>query len=357
MPIIVSKNGKKAIRVDRRSFERERHLQQYIYDNPEVIPVEEIEEEAQFLVLDREFPVRTGPIDIIGVDNLGNLYVVETKLYKNPDKRAVVAQILDYGAALSEMDPDEIVKRLDKRIGEREGLSLESKIATTFTESDILDVMRANLRESSIRFIVLMDVLQATLKDLIRFLNKSSTFSIYVVELEYYSVHDFEILIPHIFGEETEKNVRSKVPRELTQTQKDYVQFFQKVVDDFRQKVAVEIPPPRGSSYHQIRIGLSGVHFEWGFHGRPRDSFCVELHFERKDKESNRRMLSEILKSKREIEEKVGQEMIVDEDFFSNWTRVYFERKGGNMSDELQRWAIDTMLKFYEVALQKVKRV
>ncbi len=29
-----------------------------------------------------------------------NIYVIETKLYKNPDKRTVVAQALDYGAAL-----------------------------------------------------------------------------------------------------------------------------------------------------------------------------------------------------------------------------------------------------------------
>jgi RecB family endonuclease NucS len=50
--------------------------------------------------LAREFSTKSGPIDALGVDKDGELYLIETKFYKNPDKRTVVAQVLDYGASL-----------------------------------------------------------------------------------------------------------------------------------------------------------------------------------------------------------------------------------------------------------------
>jgi len=78
----------------------EDHLQQYIYDNPESIPLYDIKEDIRLLILAREFATKSGPIDALGIDKDGEIYLVETKLYKNPDKRTVVAQVLDYGASL-----------------------------------------------------------------------------------------------------------------------------------------------------------------------------------------------------------------------------------------------------------------
>ena len=100
MAIIISQNGKNAVKINKSVFEHEDHLQQYIYDNPESIPLYDIKEDIQLLILAREFPTNSGPIDAIGTDTDGELYIIETKLYKNPDKRTVIAQTLDYGAAL-----------------------------------------------------------------------------------------------------------------------------------------------------------------------------------------------------------------------------------------------------------------
>ena len=100
MAIIVSKSGKNAQKVERSRIEQEDYLQQYTLDNPEVIPLYDIKEDIRLLILAREFSTNSGPIDAIGIDKDGEIYIVETKLYKNPDKRTVVAQALDYGAAL-----------------------------------------------------------------------------------------------------------------------------------------------------------------------------------------------------------------------------------------------------------------
>src|SRR4030043_1232462 len=100
MAIIISKNGKDAVKVDKSDFQLEDKLQQYIYDNPESIPLYDIKEDIRLLILAREFATKSGPIDALGIDKDGEIYLVETKLYKNPDKRTVVAQVLDYGASL-----------------------------------------------------------------------------------------------------------------------------------------------------------------------------------------------------------------------------------------------------------------
>src|SRR5690606_25361488 len=81
-------------------FQLEDNLQEYIYNNPESIPLYDIKEDVRLLILAREFSTKSGPIDALGVDKDGEIYLIETKLYKNTDKRTVVAQVLDYGASL-----------------------------------------------------------------------------------------------------------------------------------------------------------------------------------------------------------------------------------------------------------------
>src|SRR4030043_1735155 len=98
MSIIISKKGQTAQRLDKSDFEKEDYLQNYIHENPESIPVYEIEEDKKLLVVAREFPTESGPIDALAVDKDGDIYIVETKLFKNPDKRTVVVQALVYGA-------------------------------------------------------------------------------------------------------------------------------------------------------------------------------------------------------------------------------------------------------------------
>jgi len=52
-----------------------------------------------------------------------------------------------------------------------------------------------------------MDELEDRLKDLILFINKSSQFDIYAVEIEYYKFESNELMIPKIFGNEVKKDI------------------------------------------------------------------------------------------------------------------------------------------------------
>ncbi|MBU0767378.1 hypothetical protein KKF55_06435 [Patescibacteria group bacterium] len=221
MTLIISQNGKDAKRIARTSFGNEAELQQYIHENPEVIPLNDIDEDIRLLILAREFYTESGPIDAVGVDATGQLYLIETKLYKNLDKRYVVAQVLDYGASLWRHynDFDSFRAALDGKVQEKWKMSLEEKLIEFFDLSpeeipDLLSSMRNNLDEGLFKFVVLMDQLHDRLKDLLRFINRYSRFGFYAVEVEYYKHDSYEIMIPRLFGAEVKKDTDVSHSRE-----------------------------------------------------------------------------------------------------------------------------------------------
>lgn len=214
MTIIISSNGSKAIRVEKSSFEKEDYLQQYIYENPESIPLYEIKEDIQLLILAREFPTNSGPIDAIGIDKNGEIYIVETKLFTNADKRKVIAQSLDYGAALWKHSNNfaEFLNTLNFYTQKVFKQNVKDKASEFFSleeseAGELLKNISINLNEGKFHFVVLMDKLDDRLKDLIIYVNQNSQFDIYAVEFQYYKYEKNEIIIPKIFGVEVKKDI------------------------------------------------------------------------------------------------------------------------------------------------------
>lgn len=233
MAIIVSKNGKNAVKIDKSNFALEDHLQQYIYDNPESIPLYDVKEDIRLLILAREFSTASGPIDALGIDKEGEIYLVETKLYKNPDKRTVVAQVLDYGASLwsKYRDFNDFITQINNHTQKDFHQDLNQRINDFFGISEeeidsLLENIKQNLREGNFKFVVLMDHLHDQLKDLIIFLNNNSEFTVYAVELEYYKHKDFEILIPKLYGAEVKKDLGAKSLPKIP-TDDDFIKAYQ----------------------------------------------------------------------------------------------------------------------------------
>ena len=221
------------MKVDKSNFELEEHLQQYIYDNPETIPLYDIKEDIRLLILAREFDTSSGPIDALGIDKEGEIYLVETKLYKNPDKRTVVAQVLDYGASLWShfADFNDFTTQLNIYTTKDFKLDLNQRIHNFFGLSDeeietLLENAKQNLRGGNFKFVVLMDYLSDKLKDLIIFLNNNSEFTVYAVELEYYKHKEFEILIPKLYGAQVRKDLGTKTLQRIP-TDEEFIKAYQ----------------------------------------------------------------------------------------------------------------------------------
>jgi hypothetical protein len=214
MSIIVSKGDNNAKKINESYFGLESKLQEYVKNNPDIIPIYEINEEARLFVLAREFPTNSGPIDALGTDQDGNIYVIETKLYKNQDKRTVLAQALDYGASLwrHSGDSTQFVSMLNQKVKDQFGVDLVEKLQEFFEIEEgqlIVDNMAKNVLNGNIKFVILMDSVEDRLKDLITYVNQNSRFDIYAVDLEYYEHDEFEIIIPKLYGSEVKKEVSS----------------------------------------------------------------------------------------------------------------------------------------------------
>jgi hypothetical protein len=213
MAIIISKNGKNAQKIDKSDFNKEGYLQNYIHENPESIPVYEIEEDKKLFVVAREFSTESGPIDAIAIDKDGDVYVVETKLYKNPDKRTVVAQALDYGASLwRHSDYGSFINAINNEISKKFKINFEEKVREFFNVDEgqaavIFEAIKTNLQQGNIKFVILMDAIDERLKDLIVYINQNSQFDIYAVQMEYYKFESYEIIIPKLFGVEVKKSM------------------------------------------------------------------------------------------------------------------------------------------------------
>ncbi len=214
MAIIVSKNGKNASKLNKVPYGLEDNLQQFIYNNPESIPLYDIKEDVQLLILAREYGTLSGPIDAVGIDKEGEIYLIETKLYKNPDKRTVIAQVLDYGASLWKTHPDleSFLLQINTATQRNFQQTVRERMQNYYSlnEEDVEELINnigVNLSGGNFKFVVLMDTIHDQLKDLILYMNQNSKFDIYGVELEFYKHGEFEITIPKLFGAEIKKNL------------------------------------------------------------------------------------------------------------------------------------------------------
>lgn len=207
MAMFISQDGGKTTRVDESVIPKESALQKYIQENPQAIPFYEIEEGTKVEVLATESPTDSGPIDALGLDQAGNIYIIETKLSKNSDKRAIVAQALDYGASLRfHQTANNFLLKVEELFS-KSGTMLQEHLKQTFELDEdgvnvLLNLMRDNFKSGKFRFVIVMDKLNDKLRDLIRFVNERSEFSIFGVEMKYYKHEHYEVVVPTLFGSE-----------------------------------------------------------------------------------------------------------------------------------------------------------
>ena len=100
-PILIS-NGNLEV-LERRSIYSEKEIQDVVFEYPETIPISDIDESFNPLIpVCKELWTSTGPLDILMISPLGEIAIIETKLWSNPEaRRKVIAQILDYAKEIS----------------------------------------------------------------------------------------------------------------------------------------------------------------------------------------------------------------------------------------------------------------
>ncbi|MGA8364582.1 MAG: hypothetical protein WB709_08680 [Solirubrobacteraceae bacterium] len=84
----------------------EKNLHDVLTSHPELLPADDLEV-GQTIVVGRESGLESGYVDLVLVDAYGQICLVEVKNEGNPDTRRVIAQLLDYAAALWQMSVDD----------------------------------------------------------------------------------------------------------------------------------------------------------------------------------------------------------------------------------------------------------
>ncbi len=116
-------------------------LQALIHARPELLPLSDFNESiGELIPLGREIDTNAGPIDLLFTTSQGQLVVVETKLWKNPEKhRVVVAQVIDYAKELatwSYEDLDGSVLSAARGMEENPARSIRDRIVPLLAEAE-----------------------------------------------------------------------------------------------------------------------------------------------------------------------------------------------------------------------------
>lgn len=224
MSVILLEAGVRARKLDLKPLVDDKLLQKYIIDNPRSLPLEEIDEDLRLVIVGKEFPSGNGFIDALAVDHAGALYIIETKLYRGTDKRRVLMQMLDYGASLWRQyrNGDFVATLNDNAVGKFKGNvrhEVEKEFELNPEEADrLLANATQNIVDARFNFVVLFDHIDDGVKDLITFVNASTVFTIYGVELESYGIdEESAIAIPRIHGAETSTTTVRKSDVLITQ--------------------------------------------------------------------------------------------------------------------------------------------
>lgn len=190
----------------------ENWLQKLIYDNPEILPIDEIESGfAPLIAVGREISTSVGYIDNLYISPNGYLTLVETKLWRNPEaKREVVGQILDYAKELSTWTFSRLNEgvRQSNRLLQNNSKGIietikEFELIEEREEQIIIDNIERNLKRGRILLLIVGDGIRESVEEMVDYLQSTVQlrFTLGLVELQVYKNPNDEaglIVIPNL---------------------------------------------------------------------------------------------------------------------------------------------------------------
>ncbi|NNE32512.1 MAG: DUF4268 domain-containing protein [Winogradskyella sp.] len=181
----------------------EKQIQDLIFDHPECLPISDIDESYNPVIpICTELWTPAGPLDILMVTPNGDLVIIETKLWYNPEaRRKVIAQILDYAKEFSKWSYSDLQREINKRNKSKGNvlydLAAKHQPDNVLSEIDFVDAVNRNLRIGKILLLIAGDGIREGAKEISEFLNNSASlnFTLAMVEMPIYRVNESEIIL------------------------------------------------------------------------------------------------------------------------------------------------------------------
>ena len=216
--------------IESTNFPKEEHLQKLIFKDQIMNEINlGYGENRKLVTLTREFePGPAGKSDVLAVDEDGNIYIIETKLHKNSDRRQILAQVMDYAGDMWTKFKNVPIEEFQKLIVENNStkkvnsllkdkkfseIIFDTELGFDQNDMEVDDInkpMEENFLNGDFKFVLVFDELDEVLKNTIEYLNTKGPLSIYAVKYDRYLNDTLEILIPSVFGRDAEKRSSNK---------------------------------------------------------------------------------------------------------------------------------------------------
>lgn len=201
-PCIVGlESGNAADLLQRKSFGAEgeydeKWVQVLIDRHPEVLPISAIEPGFWPVVsCCMELGLSSGALDNLLVTPLGNLILIECKLWRNVDaRRKVIAQVIDYAKGLQRLGYKALEETIGKARKEADFKLYEfvsqSKPGTELDEPEFIDAVSRNLRRGRCLLIIAGDGITENIEEMAEYLQQHAGlhFALALVQLAVYDI-------------------------------------------------------------------------------------------------------------------------------------------------------------------------
>ena len=173
-------------------------FQELLFSCPTLLPINDIEPGfGQLIPIARELPTARGPLDLFFVDPDGQLILIETKLWRNPEaRRKVVGQIVDYATAISKWSYNDLVASVKAATGSSADDALmhliREKAGPDLDESRFIDAVSLNLSRGRFLLLIVGDGIHEGVEQMVEFLDRYPQlgFRLGLVEIGLYRLGD-----------------------------------------------------------------------------------------------------------------------------------------------------------------------
>lgn len=211
MKILVETGG----RIDElphEAFEDEAKLQRLLEQHPGLVLAGTSDgEDRSIWAIGYEVPVPAGAIDLLLLDSTGHVWVVETKLAKNPEvRKQVVGQVLAYAADVATWGREDLEHHADGYLGaQTPPTTLRDLLASREVEGapvgpqaadELIDLAIERLRKGDLTALIVVDELNTVLRRLVEFVNTSARFTLLALKIETVNHAGDRLFIPTVVG-------------------------------------------------------------------------------------------------------------------------------------------------------------
>jgi hypothetical protein len=211
-PYVISENN--TTRLERLSFTEKSYsecrIQEIIEKCPDIIPFTEIDAQlGRFTHLCREFQTEVGPIDNLLLGENGEISIIETKLYKNPEaRRKVVGQIFDYASMMKGTSYTELENAVARTRKSSESLYeiYRKAFGQDWPEDEFIDAVSSNLKRGEFILVVVGDGIRTEVEEIAQYIDNfpGNLSTLGLVELRLYKSDNELICMPLVVTKTTE---------------------------------------------------------------------------------------------------------------------------------------------------------